>query len=152
VAGGRLGTRLSAAFTQRPLQLGDEPRDINTWLVDLSLMLRLLPPREGNTIAPFLSAGGGFVHYGLGVGPALPIEEAGVVYPGDNQLRFAVVGGGGVDILPRGLQFARTPLGLRLEVANHVTLRSPFETFEGERLGPIHNLRFGASLIGVGWF
>jgi hypothetical protein len=37
-------------------------------------------------------------------------------------------------------------------VADHVALRSPFETLDGGRLGPIHNLRFGVSLVGLGWF
>jgi hypothetical protein len=152
VAGGRLGARLNGAFTQRPLQMPDGARDINTWLIDLSLMLRLLPPREGNLIAPFLSAGGGIISYGLGASPPVAFPEAGVVYPGDNQRQFTLVGGGGFDLVPRGLRLGGTPLGLRLEVANHTTLRSPFEPLEGERLGPIHNLRLGASLIGLGWF
>jgi hypothetical protein len=57
-----------------------------------------------------------------------------------------------VDITPRGVRVAGTPLGLRFEVADHVALRSPFETLAGERPGPIHNVRVGVSLIGLGWF
>jgi hypothetical protein len=152
VLGGRVGTRLNLAFTQRPLPIPEQPRDINTWLLDANLMLRLLSPAEDNPIAPFLSAGVGVISYGLGTGAPVTFPEAGVVYSGDDERRLTVVGGAGIDIVPAGFQVGGLPLGIRLEAANHVTLHSPFRDFEGERLGPIHNLRVGASLLGRGWF
>jgi hypothetical protein len=154
VAGGRMGARLNGAWTQRPLDLGgDDIRDINTWMLDASLLLRLLPPRPGGGVAPFLRAGGGLIHYGLGTGPPQFYTEQGVVYSGDDQMQWTAVFGGGIDIVPGGLRIGGTPLGLRVEVADHVVFRSPFRGIDDDaRLGPIHNLRFGASLIGVGWF
>jgi hypothetical protein len=152
-AGGRAGLRLNGAFSQRPLEFAGDARNINTWLVDASVVLRPLPLAEGRLISPFVSAGGGVISYSLGrTGRPVVVSEANVVYPGNNERQWMLVGGAGIDVLFGDARLFGTPLGLRLEVANHVTLRSPFETFEGERLGPIHNLRFGASLIGVGWF
>jgi len=152
-ARGRVGARLNGAFTQRPLQVAGEAREINTWMADASLMLRLLPPRAGSGVAPFLSAGGGLIHYGLGTGAPVTYAEQGVVYRGDDQLQWTAVGGVGIDVVPGGFRLGGTPLGLRIEVADHVTLRSPFRGLEDDaNLGPIHNIRFGASLIGLGWF
>ena len=153
IAGGRLGGRVNAAFTQRPLQNADgEVRDVGAWMLDGSVVLRPVPVRPSTVVAPFLSVGGGFVRYGLGKGDALEFPEAGVVYRGSDRPRVSVVGGAGVDIIPSRIRLFDTPLGLRLEVADHVVLSSPFRTLEGERLGPLHNVRFGASLVGFGWF
>jgi hypothetical protein len=152
VADGRMGARLNGAFTQRPLQVGEEARDINTWMLDASVIVRLLPPAEENVVNPFLSAGGGLVRYGLGRGAQLFLPEAGVTYAGDDEVQWALVGGAGLDITPPGFRLGAAPLGIRLEVANHVVLRSPFRGADDERLGPIHNIRAGISLIGLGWF
>jgi hypothetical protein len=151
-AGGRMGARVNGAFTQRPLQVGEDARDINTWMLDASIIARLLPPLPDNVINPFLSAGGGLVSYGLGSGGPLFFPDAGVTYPGDDQVQWALVGGAGLDITPAGFRLGANPLGIRLEVADHVVLRSPFRGEDGERLGPIHNFRAGISLIGLGWF
>ncbi|HSJ24312.1 MAG TPA: hypothetical protein VK929_06585 [Longimicrobiales bacterium] len=152
VAGGRLGARLNGMFSQRPLQVGEENRDINTFAADASIIARLLSPTPGNAFAPFVSAGGGIVRYGLGRGMELDFPEAGVTYPGDDEIQWALVGGAGFDILPAGFRVGGNPLGIRVEVADHVVLRSPFRGTDGERLGPIHNIRAGISLIGLGWF
>jgi hypothetical protein len=152
VAGGHVGARINGAFTQRPLQVGDDVRDINTWMLDASVIARVLAPDEGNVVNPFLGVGGGLVSYGLGQGAELSFPEAEVTYPGNDQVRWALVGGVGLDITPAGFRLGSTPLGIRLEVADHVVLRSPFRGPEGERLGPIHNFRAGVSLIGLGWF
>jgi hypothetical protein len=151
-AGGRVGARLNGAFTQRPLQVAGESRDISTWMADASLLLRLLPPREGRVVAPFVSGGAGIIHYGLGRGVPSPFPDEGVLYPGDAERQVTLVGGAGLDVVPGGFRAFGTPLGVRLEVADHVALRSPFRTLDGGRLGPIHNLRFGVSLVGLGWF
>jgi len=153
-AGGWMGAKLAGGWTQSPLPLGGEDaRDINTWMLDASLLLRLMPPRDGGSFMPWVSAGGGLIHYGLGTGAPVFYGEQGVIYPGDDQIQWTAVVGGGLDLLPRGFRVGGTPIGLRFEVADHVTLRSPFRAFEDEAtLGPIHNIRFGASLIGVGWF
>ncbi len=148
----RVGVRVHGGFTQRPLQVPEQTRDIATWMVDGTLLLRPLPAIEGRTVAPFLSLGGGIISYGLGTGGEIAYPDANAVYGGDDEVQPTVVGGVGIDVLPRGVSLFGTPLGLRLEVADHVTLRSPFRDLEGGTLGPIHNIRFTAALLGLGWF
>lgn len=125
IADGRVGARLNGAFTRRPLQLGEESRDIAMLAADASIVGRLLPATPDNTMAPFVSVGGGIVRYGLGRGVPLQFPESGVVYPGESEIRWALVGGAGVDIMPAGFRISDTPLGIRIEVANHMVLRSP---------------------------
>jgi hypothetical protein len=152
-AGGHLGVRLNGAYTQRPLAVAGTTRNINTWMVDAGVVARPLPLSPTGAISPFITAGGGFINYGLGrSGRPVIIGEANVVYPGDDERQWTAVAGGGIDIVPRGFRFSDTQIGLRLEVADHMTIRSPFETVEGRRLGSIHNYRFGVSLVGLGWF
>jgi hypothetical protein len=116
-------------------------------------VVRPLSLSEVGMISPFLTVGGGFIHYGLGrTGRPVVIDEANAFYPGDDERQWMGMAGAGIDIVPPGFRFADTPIGVRLEVADHMAFRSPFETLEGARLGPIHNLRFGVSLIGLGWF
>jgi hypothetical protein len=150
--GGRLGARVNLAFTRRPLQLGEATRDISALAADANIMARLLPPTEDGSFAPFVSAGAGVFSYGLGRGAMVQYDELGVAYPGEGSARFAVVGGAGVDIAPPQFRLGESRLGIRLEVADHIVLRSPFRGLEGQRLGPIHNVRAGISLIGLGWF
>jgi hypothetical protein len=143
----RLGVRVHGAFTQRPLQTPQDTREIRTWLLDAGVVLRLLPARPGRAVAPFLSLGGGVVSYELGRGTRLAIEED-LVYPGDTNRQLAGVAGLGIDFLPRW-SLLDTRLGVRLEVADHVVLKSPFESAAGESFGPIHNLRLTLSLLGL---
>jgi hypothetical protein len=96
-AEGRMGLRLAAAFTQRPLSIGGELRDVNTWFADASVILRLLPPTAGRAVAPFVSVGGGLAQYGLGTGPPLIYQEEGVVYPGEQRLQGTAVVGAGLE-------------------------------------------------------
>lgn len=145
---GRIGARLGAAFTQRPFDAAGLARDINTWLFDASLLLRPLPVDRRRTVVPFLSLGGGVVSYGFGEGRPVVFEESGAVYPGDTDRRLTVVGGLGVDVVPR-LSLFGTPLGVRLETADHVALESPFRTPDGDALGPVHNVRVTLGLVGL---
>ncbi len=57
-------------------------------------------------------------------------------------------GGLGVDVVP-SLRLWGTRLGVRLEAADHVALESPFETPDGDALGPVHNVRVTLGLIGL---
>lgn len=150
--GRRVGARLNVALSRRPLQLGEASRDISLLAVDVNVMARLLPPSADGVVAPFLSAGAGVLTYGLGEGGTVTYEELGAFYPGEGETRFTVVGGAGLDIAPAQFRLGDARLGIRLEVADHMVLRSPFRGLEGENLGPIHNLRAGISLIGLGWF
>lgn len=148
VGGGRLGARLGAAFTQRPFDAAGLARDINTWMFDGSVLLRPLPVDRRRSVVPFVSLGAGVVSYGFGEGRPVVFEESGAVYPGNTDRQFAVVGGLGVDVVPR-LSLFGTPLGVRLEAADHVALESPFETPGGDSLGPVHNVRVTLGLIGL---
>jgi hypothetical protein len=148
MAGGRLGARLGAAFTQRPFQAPDRARDINTWMFDAAATLRPLPLRRGSAVSPFLAAGVGVISYGFGEGTPVEFEGADAVYPGDTRRQLTAVGGVGLDLVPRFSLFD-TPLGLRLEVADHVALESPFESLDGEAHGPVHNVRVTIGLIGL---
>jgi hypothetical protein len=145
----RIGGRASGAFTQRPLATSGDVRSINTWLFSGDLMLRLLPATEARRVSPFLSVGAGVVSYGLGDGDALDLPAENAIYPGDTDRRFAAAAGLGFDVMPRGLSWFGTPVGLRLEVADHLVLESPFIDPEGGHYGPVHNIRASLGLLGL---
>ncbi len=144
---GRVGGRINAAFSRRPLETPEDVRNIHAWIIGGDLLLRLASPTPGRTVAPFIAVGGGMVSYGLGRGSALSFE--GAQYPGDTDRQWTVSGGLGFDILPDFSIFG-TPSGLRLEVIDHVALKSPFEPFpSGDDFDPVHNIRASLSLIGL---
>lgn len=148
LGGGRVGARLGAAFTQRPFNAAGDARDINTWLFDASLLLRPLPVRRERGFVPFVSLGAGVVSYGFGEGRPVVFEGSDAVYPGDTDRQLTVVGGVGMDFVPRLAVFG-TPLGVRLEAADHVALESPFRDAGGGTLGPVHNVRVTLGLVGL---
>lgn len=151
--GGHAGLKVNAAFTRRPLEFAGERRDISAWMADASVVLRPVALAPNRPVSPWVSAGGGFIDYGLGRSKRLVVfPEAKVQYRGDEESQWTVVGGAGFDFVLGRTRLWGTPLGLRLEVADHIVPRSPFRTFDDERVGPIHNVRFGASLVGFGWF
>lgn len=96
---GHVGMRVNSEFTQRPLPLAEETRDIGVWMLDAELMLRLLPPTALNRFNVFLSVGGGVVDYRLGDGPPRSFVDANAMYAGDETPRWAAVGGFGIDII-----------------------------------------------------
>jgi hypothetical protein len=145
----RIGGRATSSFTQRPLSTSGDVRSINTWLFSGDLLLRLLPATEGRTVNSFLSLGAGVVSYGLGDGDPLHLPAEHAVYPGNTDRQFAAVGGLGFDVMPRGASWFGTPIGFRLEAADHIVLKSPFEEPEGDRYGPVHNIRVNLSLLGL---
>jgi hypothetical protein len=145
--GRRIGVRLHGAFTQRPLQMPESAPTINTWMADGALLLYLLPSRPGRAVAPFVSAGGGVVAYGLGRGSPLQVGED-LVYRGDEDRQPSALAGFGLDLFPDWNWFD-TRVGVRLEAADHVVLRSPFRSAAGETFGPVHNVRVTLSLIGL---
>jgi hypothetical protein len=138
---GRVGARVNGALTQRPLDLPGVNRSIGVWMADADLMLRLLPARAGHTIVPYLGVGGGLVRYKLGRGEFLNFATANALYDGDDDPRLAGNAFVGFDILT-GLRWdGDSPVGFRIEVADHVTLDSPFEEAGGDRFPSIHNVR-----------
>jgi hypothetical protein len=150
---GHLGWRVSGGYTKRPLTYGDATRNISTFLADAGLLYRPVVLERGTTISPFATVGIGGISYALGqTGRPVLVEDANVFYPGNDQRQWMITLGAGVDVLPTGFRFGDAPLGIRVDVADHVTVRSPFERFDSGRSGPIHNIRLGISLAGYGWF
>lgn len=47
------------------------------------------------------------------------------------------------------LRLFGTELGFRLEAADHVALESPFQTLDGEDVGPVHNIRITLGVLGL---
>lgn len=148
VGSGWLGLRAHGGYTQRPFALEDRTLGINVWLADVGLVLRPFGPGPMRGISPFLSAGGGVVFYRFGRGDAVDLAAANARYPGDNERQWAAVAGVGIDVGP-ALDIQETPLGFRIEVADHIALQSPFDPIAGSPFAPVHNLRITVSLISM---
>lgn len=144
---GRVGGRLNGAFTQRQFDAPIGSRDLSAWIVGADLLVRLLNPVPGRTVAPFLAAGVGFADYGLGKGQAILFPDADALYPGDSDRQFTVSGGVGIDIIP-GFTIFGSPSGFRLEAIDHIALDSPFSPPGGGSFDPIHNVRVSLSIVG----
>lgn len=138
---GRAGMRVNGAFTERPLDLPGGDRDIGVWLADAELLLRLMPASRERSFHLFVSAGGGLVQYRLGRGEVLTFDDAGASYPGNDRPQLAATGGLGADIIT-GWRWDGQPIGIRLEVVDHMTLESPFDRVAGGSFSSIHNVRF----------
>ncbi len=111
---GRVGLRLSAAYAQRALLVGDST-DFNLYTGDISLLVRLLRPKPSRVFAPYLAFGGGAIHFNSTRGPSLADN-----YYEDPVTRPMAKVALGTDL------FASSPVGFQLEVADHVLLESPF--------------------------
>jgi hypothetical protein len=148
---GRFGGRVNAAFSRRPLDTAGDVRGIHTWIIGGDLLLRLLPASPNRSFAPFIGAGGGVASYGLGKGGSVILDPERARYPGDTDRQLTVSGAFGIDIVPRFTIFG-TPSGFRIEVIDHVALKSPFEP-HGETFGgtfdPVHNVRVSIGLLGL---
>lgn len=137
---GRLGLRLNGALTERPLQIPGGPRDIGVWMADADFVLRFASADSLRAFNPFLVAGAGVVHYGLGRGDFVNYPDANAAYSGSDKARFAAVGGLGFDIMT-GWRWDTNPVGIRVEGVDHVVLKSPFEPLSGGDFSPVHNVR-----------
>jgi len=146
---GRFGWRVNGALTQRPLSLPGPSRDIGLWFADFDFLARLLPAEPDRTFNMFVSAGAGAIQYRLGDGEFLSFVNADAAYNGDDAPRFVVAGGLGADFLT-ALRWDGDPIGVRVEVVDHVAISSPFEPLSGGDFSPIHNVRL---VIGAftGW-
>jgi hypothetical protein len=145
---GRLGGRINAAFTRRPMETVGDVREIHTWVIGADLLLRFARPRPGRSVAPFISAGGGIISYGLGEGPSVVLSPEAALYPGDTDRQFTVSGGLGFDIMP-GFEILGSPAGFRLEAIDHMALQSPFDPVAGSAFDPVHNIRVSLGLMGL---
>ena len=119
--------------------------DVNTWFFDGNLMIRLLRPERDRTWAPFVNLGAGVVHYNPAGEPDVVIPAANAVF-NNPATRFAGVVGLGTDILP-GWRMGRTPLFMRLEVADHIAFDSPADRLiGGDDYDAVHNVRLTLGL------
>jgi len=165
---GRFGLRANGLYTERSfdLDVGDDNvfdliddgignftfGDVNTWLLDGDIMIRILTPRRGRTWAPFLSLGAGVAIYNPAGDGGIVLPEANVIWNGDDgngKTRFATAFGLGTDILP-GWNLGSIGIGLRLEIADHIAWNSPADPLFGDDdFDPVHNVRLTAGVMGL---
>lgn len=146
------GGRVAGGYSRRPLEGAGDDRDIELWFADLSLMARLLPPHARRKLVPFVAAGAGVVNYALGEGIPVLIPDAHARYDGDSEREWAGTVGAGVDLL--GLvAWDDVPLGFRLELADRITRRSPFDRLldsgGGDSYGSVHNVTLTIGVFGT---
>lgn len=146
---GRIGWRLNGALSQRPLAVPGEKRNIGMWLADIDLLARFMPAEPDRTFNIFVSAGLGAIQYRLGDGPFIDFVNADATYDGDDAPLLVAAGGLGADFLT-GWSWDGDPLGIRVEVVDHVAFRSPFEPLSGGDFSPIHNVRLVVGAF-TGW-
>ncbi|MGH7500912.1 MAG: hypothetical protein ACREL7_04060 [Longimicrobiales bacterium] len=146
---GRTGWRINGALTERPIGLPGGDRDVGMWFADFDLLLRLLPASPDRRVNATLSLGAGLVRYKLGDGDPLFMTAANASYDGDDGPLFAPTGGLSIDVLT-GWRWDGDPVGLRLEVVDHVALDSPFQPIGGGDFSPVHNVRFVLGAF-TGW-
>ncbi len=142
---GQLGLRFEGAYSRSPMTVpGGPDRSLGMALGDVGLLLRLVPARPGNTVAPYVGVGGGFMYYGLGAGDSILYPAANAKYKGGNHLEPALVGSFGVDVLT-SMRWDDDPVGIRIE-ASDLIARSPFKPLTGSSFSPVHTARV---LLGV---
>lgn len=149
---GRVGVRAQGSYQQPRVDLAwrDERREINSFSGDVALMFRLISPSRQGAFLPYLVAGGGASWYDLG--PANAFDGADASY--DGQLRpmpLATIGLG-VDTPAVG-SWDNDPIRVRLELADHLVLRSPLRrTSDWQRHGAVHQMRFTVGVYSaLGW-
>lgn len=150
--GGQIGLRGHGSLARHVLPWNQGDREIYMYAGDLSLMLRPLRPTLERTVAPFLSGGVGFQHWGLGDGPVTSFAPAEATYPGDEKFYLMAVGGLGFDIVTP-INWGEGPLVVRLEGRDQIQIKSPFEPLDAEQsdFSLIHNIRVSIGFhTGVG--
>lgn len=152
---GRFGLRANGGYTERSFDLefddgfvdGDDDffederdfGDVNTWLADGNVLIRILTPERDRTLSPFVNLGLGIVHYNPAGDQPIIIPEANAIFGdfggldvvdgnivvdvddgGNGETEFAGVLGLGTDIILEG-----APVMFRLELADHIAFDSP---------------------------
>ncbi len=142
---GRVAYRFDGSVGRQQIPWNGQDRNVNTWLGDFGLELRLLPAAPGRSVSPFLSAGPGVVVYDLGRGLPVTDEAANALYQGRQKALFAPNFGGGFDIItPWTVDFNN--IVVRLQADDYVVLKSPFQPISGSDFGLVHQLRFAIGL------
>lgn len=136
---GRVGLRADVTKTKSPwlLENHDNPsrttagqamlqaafKNVDIWLADADLMLRLFTPTANRRFAPFVSLGGGLVrwdHQTDGQPIDLRLTEADVQIIGGKQSEPALTGSIGTDV------FLGNSVALRLEAKDYYNWSSPY--------------------------
>lgn len=151
---GRFGIRANGSYTERPFKVeGDgfdeEFGDVNTWLVDGDILIRLLRPERDRVFAPFLSLGAGVAIYNPAGSGTIVVPESNAIWGdgglldpdgGNSETVFATPFGLGVDILPRW-SLGGVALGFRVEIVDHLAWESPAAPIFGDDFDAVHNVR-----------
>ncbi len=139
----RIGIRWQGSYQQPEVDWANGQRDIDTLAADLSLLIRPVTPDRDEPVIPYLALGLGGIWYDLGRGPQTVFDPADAYYDGSSRVMPAGLVGLGVDILlPPSMQWHASPIRLRLEAADHITLNSPFKQLsQAERYGAVHHFR-----------
>jgi hypothetical protein len=140
----RFAVRIQGAWQQPRFDWTQGERKIDAVSGDVSVLVRAIVPQqeEAFEVLPYLALGFGGMWYDLGRGSETGYPPAGSFHDGNSTIVPAAVFGGGADIgLP--IRWFGNPLRVRLEVADHYALYSPFRNLgDNDRQGAIHNLRF----------
>lgn len=126
---GRVGFRINGAYAERALSTGTEPGHFILYSGDASLLFRILRPDTWRNIVPYIAIGGGALHVNSSSGPSLDLN-----FYQDPVTTPMATGALGADL------FARSPVGLQIEVADDILFQSPFGDPDVERdFNPIHH-------------
>ncbi len=143
---GRLGVRVQGAYQQPRLDWGASTRRIDTFSADLSLLVRPLSPDDEPPLIPYLALGAGGIWYDLGRGRETSFADADARHDGRQRLTPVGLVAIGFDV-PIPWSWYRQEVRVRVEAADHVSLRSPLRRLsDGDRHGPVHHLRFTIGL------
>jgi hypothetical protein len=144
----RLGVRVQAAFQQVSFEWTTSKLRANVYSGDLSVLLRSAPSAS-SVILPYLAGGVGGIWYDLDRLLDSHMPEADAYYNQNSGIRPAGVVAFGMD-LPSPWEWGRQPLRIRMEVADHVALDSPFRRISDDvRHGLIHHIRFTVGVHSV---
>ncbi len=147
----RFAVRIQGAWQQPRFDWTQGERKIDAVSADVSVLVRALVPQQEDAfeVLPYLALGFGGIWYDLGRGDDTEYPAAGTFHDGSSVILPAAVFGGGLDVgLP--VRWFGNPMRIRLEVADHYALNSPFRGLgDGERLDAVHNLRFTVGAYSV---
>jgi hypothetical protein len=140
----RFGVRAQASYQQPRFDWATGERKIDTGSVDATLLVRPVVPEDGSVL-PYLGLGAGAIWYDLGT-TETDFPQAGAFHDGRSRILPTGVVALGVDF-SAPFDWHRLPVSVRLEAADHITVRSPLKRVtDGERHSAVHHLRFTIGL------
>jgi hypothetical protein len=149
-ADGRIGVRYQGAYQQPRVDWVRGERKIDQLSADASVLFRVLEPGEHpDQVLPYLALGFGGVWYDLGTRGETSFPAGDAYHDGSSRILPAGIVGIGADVpLPWGWQ--GSPVRLRLEIADHISIGSPIRQIsDGSRYGAVHHVRFTVGAYSV---